>query len=297
VVTTSALFGAFHSKIALRRESEERGLLRIVECGDKLRKKYFPQSEKTAEHITILGSLAKDTGVEPLLDADALFRMPAGTYSRFNDYAGNGQSALLQEVRNVLRDRYPRTNIRGDGPVVVVSFSDGPAVEIVPGVLLDDGSNILSARGMVPVTRDGGRWENADYGAEWQTISSLDRSVDGQLRRLIQYMKAWRQRQDASLKSIVLELMAADFITGWDKSRTSMTFDDWLVRDFLKYMVEHYYNTYRMPGTGKEIDTGVGWLVQAQKSAQSAANACRHESDSVLYRLYWQEVFGSAFGG
>ena len=32
------------------------------------------------------------------------------------------------------------------------------------------------------------------------------------------------------LKSIVLELMAMDFISRWDKSRMSFTFDDWLAR-------------------------------------------------------------------
>ena len=33
---------------------------------------------KASESVTLLGSLAKDTGVRPLADADVLFRMPAG---------------------------------------------------------------------------------------------------------------------------------------------------------------------------------------------------------------------------
>lgn len=271
-------------------------MARIAECGAALQKKYFPTSQKVSDHVTLLGSLAKDTGVEPLRDADVLFRMPPGTYTRFNDYSGNGQSALLQEVRNVLRDRYPRTDIRGDGPVVVVSFSDFPAVEVVPGVLLDDGSNIISANGFVPVTRDGGSWESANYGAEWSAINSLDVSLDGQLRRLIQYMKAWRVQHAASLKSIVIELMATDFMRRWPSDQTTFSFDDWLVRDFLGYIVQNYYTKYQMPGTGKEIDTGVGWITQAKESVESAQNACRHEADSTLYRLYWQEVFGNDFG-
>lgn len=295
-MSTYALFSSFHQRISLKEASSDRGFSRIAECGEALRKKYFPDSDKVSNHITLLGSLSKDTGIEPLRDADVLFRMPAGTYSRFNDYSGNGQSALLQEVRTVLRGRYPKTDIRGDGPVVVVSFSDMPAVEIVPAVLLDEGSNILSANGFVPVTRDGGSWEAANYGAEWSAINTLDGSVDGQLRRLIQYMKAWREKQYASLKSIVIELMTTEFMRQWDKSRTSYTFDDWLVRDFLQYMIDNYYTKYFMPGTGKEIDTGVGWITQAKASAVSASNACRQESDSVLYRLYWREVFGNDFG-
>jgi len=41
--------------------------------------------------------------------ADGVFRMPVGTYAQFGGYAGNGQSALLQQVRGVLAARYPRT--------------------------------------------------------------------------------------------------------------------------------------------------------------------------------------------
>lgn len=38
-----------------------------------------------------------------MADADGIFRMPIGTYSRFDEYSGNGQSALLQ-------DESPRDN-------------------------------------------------------------------------------------------------------------------------------------------------------------------------------------------
>ncbi|OBJ08635.1 hypothetical protein A5624_19925 [Mycobacterium sp. 1482292.6] len=296
LVSTYSLFSSFHSRISLKEESQQQGLYRVIQCGEALRRRYFPDSENVSDHITLLGSLVKDTGIEPLLDADVLFRMPAGTYSRFDNYAGNGQSALLQEVRDALQTRYPRTVIRGDGPVVVVSFSEPPAIEVVPAVLLSEGSNIVSARGFVPVTREGGRWEHEDYGAEWTTLNSLDKSVNGQLRRLICYMKVWRRHTGALMKSIVLEMMATAFMSGWDRSQTSYTYDDWLVRDFLKYMVDHYTTTYYTPGTGKAIDTGVGWYVDATNSAEAAANACLHLADDLLYRYYWREVFGSEFG-
>ncbi|MBE1551917.1 hypothetical protein GGC64_006004 [Mycobacterium sp. OAS707] len=243
--------------------------------------------------VTELGSLAKKTGIRPLADVDVLFRMPPGTYSRFNDYTGNGQSALLQEVREVLRQRYPRTEIRGDGPVVVVSFSDQPAVEVVPGVLVADGSNILYAEAWVPVTRDGGEWERADYGAELGALDAADGPLGGQLRRLIRYMKAWRRHCDTELKSIVLELMAVDFAKTWSDERSSFTFDDWLVRDFLRYMVNNYTTTYRLPGTAKTIETGYGWYIEA---LEDAAEACRHDPDDVLYRHYWRKVLGDDFG-
>ena len=43
-------------------------------------------------------------------------------------------------------------------------------------------------------------------------------------------MKAWGKHKYVSLESIVLEGMATDFVSLYDKSRMSLTFDDWLVR-------------------------------------------------------------------
>lgn len=295
MATTYDLFQAFDKAIALDDESKERGIGRIVDCASALTAKYYPDA-RTSDKITLIGSLAKNTSVRPLADADVLFRMPAGTWSRFDDYAGNGQSALLQEVRETLRSRYPRTDIRGDGPVVVVDFSDQPAVELVPGVLVSDGSTILYAEAWVPVTRGGGDWEKADYGAELRALDAADGPAKGQLRRLLRYMKIWRRHRNAWIKSIVLELMAIDFMKTWDKSQTSFTYDDWLVRDFLRYMVNNFTTTYYLPGSGKAIDTGVGWYTEALDSGKDAASACGSEASEWLYVYHWRKVFGDKFG-
>src|SRR5690606_24768365 len=72
----------------------------------------------------------------PPADVDILFLMPASVYYRYDQYQGNGQSALLQDVRRVLQERYPTTEkIRGDGQVVVVPFSNGYTVELLPACL------------------------------------------------------------------------------------------------------------------------------------------------------------------
>jgi len=99
----------------------ETAVQRLFDCAAALRNHYYSASE-TDSHLTVIGSTMKNTTITPIADGDGVFRMPAGTYGRFQAYLGNGQSALLQEVRGVLANRYPLTQIRGDGPVVVVSF-------------------------------------------------------------------------------------------------------------------------------------------------------------------------------
>jgi hypothetical protein len=118
-------------------------------------------------------------------------------------------------------------------------------------VLISDGSNILAAEAYVPVTRNGGRWERADYGTKYLALDTVDKSVNGQLRRLIRYIKAWRKHHSTLLKSIVMEVVATDFMSKWDREQTSLS---------------------------EAVDTGVGWYMQAKESLQDATLACQYWS-------------------
>lgn len=290
---TAALFEAFDRRITIDDVDWSAAVARLVQCADALTAHYYADRDT---HYTVIGSAAKETSTQPMGDADGVFHMPAGTHSRFNGYAGNGPSALLQEVRGVLAARYPRTTIRGDGPVVVVEFASGPNVEIVPGVLVSNGADKWHVACDVPVTRNGGSWESADYGAEFESMWALRTRTQGQSSRLVRYMKSWRRTQNATFKSIVIELMVADFMRTWPHDRYGYVYDDWLVRDFLGYIVDHYYNTiYTLP-SGKRIDTGVGWFEDAKRSLEAAQTACGYSETSNTYLTDWKKVFGSGFG-
>ena len=89
-------------------------------------------------HYFYAGSYGRNTAIFTS-DIDLICILPPSVYSRFDRYTYNGQSALLQEVKNVLSDRYPRTEMSGDGQVVCVDFSDGISFEIVPSFRLENG--------------------------------------------------------------------------------------------------------------------------------------------------------------
>lgn len=294
-MSTWDLFSRFDQRITVGKQEDDAAFQRAIDCATALNNAYSPDA-KLQSVVTLLGSTAKNTALTPLGDVDVLFHMPAGTYGRFDAYTGNGQSALLQEVRDVLRKRYPGTDIRGDGPVVVVAFTSGANIEVVPGVLFTDESDMLHAACKVPVTRDGGSWESSDYGAEYNALFAVNHPRQGQVSRLIRYMKAWRRTQGVTFKSIVIELMAVDFAKTWPTERSGYTYDDWLVRDFLKYAADNYYTTYKMPGTGKSIDTGYGWRDAATRSHNKAVLACTFGDGSPHYVTYWREVLGYGFG-
>lgn len=293
---TSSLFRALDSGVSPLPVQTDAAWERSVQCAIALTRHYYPNGD-ASKHMTLIGSLAKDTAIRPLADVDLVYALPVGTQQRVEAMSGNGQSVLLQEVRRVLLGRFPRTEIRGDGPVVVVEFSSGVSVEVVPAVAVTDRS-VFRARCLVPVTRGGGSWELADYGAQWDAVKRLDARRDGQYSRLIRYMKAWRRTKAAVLKSVVLELMALDFFRTWDSEGKKAThvYDDWLVRDFLGYMVDHQDRTYRLPGVIKELSTGYGWRIDAKESFDDATRACLFGDESPSYVINWRKVLGGGFG-
>src|SRR3954454_1766219 len=79
-----------------------------------------------------IGSYGRDTAAKGVSDIDMYFRLPYSEWKKYNDYQGNGQSALLQAVRRSMQETYPTTSLNGDGQVVVVSFTDKVTFEVLP---------------------------------------------------------------------------------------------------------------------------------------------------------------------
>lgn len=69
-------------------------------------------------------------------------QLPLDVYNRFNAYTGNGQSALLQEVKGYLEGTYYQSRIRADGQVAVVEFNS-LTIEVVPVFKYDDSGSWL----------------------------------------------------------------------------------------------------------------------------------------------------------
>ena len=119
------------------------------EITKKLNKHYYDLDKDTSSHLYIVGSVGRKTAIKGSSDLDIIFALPDEVFKKFDDYESGGQTALLQEVKNILADRYPKTKIRGDGQVVVIEFTTY-TVEVVPAFLQSDN------RFKYPDTHNGG---------------------------------------------------------------------------------------------------------------------------------------------
>lgn len=177
-------FGQFHRELSLTTLQTQDGHTKRAGVVNCLNQHYYGSPSDT-QNSFFIGSWGKNTAVRPPRDVDLYFVLPVEVYHRFQNYAGNHQSALLQEVKGVLSRKYYNTDMRGDGQVVLVRF-DSYAVELVPAFLLQNGHYWICD------TNDGGSYKETNPSTEAHRIDAIDAANNRNLRPLIRMLKAWQ---------------------------------------------------------------------------------------------------------
>lgn len=281
-----ARFRQFHGNLLLTEDQVADGSTKHRGVRRSLNAHYYGSSSETANSF-LVGSWGKDTCVRPPRDVDIFFVLPVSVYYRFETYSGNKQSALLQEVKQVLEQTYPTTTMRGDGQVVVVRF-DKINVEVVPAFATDTG------RYLICDTNAGGRHEEADPETEKNHIATVHTLNNYNLRPIIRMLKAWQAHCNVPLKSFCIELAATDFIQQSPWREKEFFYYDWIMRDFFLYLYSKANQHVFVPGTYEPIFLGDEWQSRAESVYNHALKACEYEHIDwiVLAGEEWRNIFG-----
>ena len=252
--------------------------------------KYYPNQDFNPNWYLKVGSYGKGVAAKPRTDLDMLFILPWHVYPRIEGLFGNRQSQLLQEVKRALQITFPRTDLRGDGQVVIAPF-DTYDVEVVPAFRFEDGSFITAH------TADGGSWLISNPLAEYQVISATDSISAGKATHLIKMLKAWKREWNVEIKSISLEVLATAFVSQWEYRQQTLYYYDWLMRDFFAFMLQYVNGRTQVRGTQEWIDLGDCWRAKCQKAYAQALQACQYErtDEDISATFEWQRVFATQF--
>ena len=182
-------FKKFNENIRLTNEQEDDAKTKVKEVSKKLHSNYY-SNEYDGNTKFIFGSYKTKTNVRPLSamqDVDVLFKIPKETFDKFDSYESNGQSALLDEIKNILKEKYSTIDkISAWGKVVLVKFSENHHnIEVLPAFELDNG------KFKIPNTEDGGYWEIFDprkQVSEFQVSNDKTNGLTSELSRMI---KSW----------------------------------------------------------------------------------------------------------
>ncbi|WP_158787280.1 nucleotidyltransferase [Granulicella sp. L46] len=149
------------------------------------------------------GSFGNGTNVAGYSDVDYFAVIPVENLK--------ADSAItLDEVATALRDRFPFTDIRINGPAVKVPFGlDGAeATEIVP--VHHTGFTKLGFRQFDMPDGKGG-WKFSAPESHNAYVSAVDDKFSGKAKLLIRLLKAWKYYKNVPLKSFYLEIVTAAY--------------------------------------------------------------------------------------
>jgi len=159
----------------------------------------------------LFGSYKKNTNIRPITkmqDVDVLFKIPKETFEKFDNYENNGQSALLQEIRNILKETFTTTEeIKGWGKIVLVKTTDGTHnIELLPAYELSNG------KFKIPNSENSGNWEVFDPRRDIEEINQSNNKTNGLTKTVIRILKSWkRQNKTLHLKSFEIEQLVIKY--------------------------------------------------------------------------------------
>lgn len=284
-------FATLQANLALTPNQMKDGIAKFEGITACLNRVYRNHSS-TSANAFLIGSWAKETCIRPPRDVDMYYVLPEEVYFRYQKYAPgvNKQTALLQEVKRKLLEFYSRSEIKGDGPVVLADFS-GWTVEIVPSFLFSAINNTY----YVCDTKNGGRYQTTTPFFELSHLSASDSSSNGNTRALVRMLKCWQSHCNVPIKSYLLELLAVQFIATWQYKERSSAFHDYMIRDFLEWLLYTASSFVITPGNFEILWLDGAWRSRAEAAYLRAKKAVEYEAADYMYLAgeEWQKIFGN----
>lgn len=143
----------------------------------KVINKEFWGTSSSTENSYYVGSYGRGTAIDDS-DIDILVILPQTEYERFDMAKGNGQSRLLQSVKSAIDVTYPNTDVKADGQVVVLNFSDEMKIEVLPSF---EKSYPWGLEFNYPDANMGGNWKSTNPFAEQKAMQDKNKSSNGLL--------------------------------------------------------------------------------------------------------------------
>lgn len=180
----------------------------------------FWDSESETAHSRYVGSYGRGTAIDTS-DIDILIELPRAKYEQYDARRGNGQSQLLQALKESILSTYPRSEIKADGQVVDILFSDGMKFEILPAFQQLDWRGIWNGKYDYPDSNMGGNWLTTDPIAEQQAMKRKNAESNGLLFDTCQHMRQIRDSHFCSyhLSGIVIDSYVFHHIGDWHWTR------------------------------------------------------------------------------
>lgn len=252
----------------------------------------FWGSDSETLHSIYVGSYGRGTAIYTS-DIDIVVELPWTEYTKYNNYIGNGQSALLQAVRNSISKTYSSSHIGADGQVVDVVFSDGVKFEVVPAFKYSDDSGYCYAD-----TNSGGSWKSMNPKLEILTFNGQNSLTNGNLKRLCRMVRAWNAKKVVLMPGVLIDTLAYRFMQQYEYADKSYSYYDWMARDFFQYLIDVADQSYWLkPGSNQRVSSKYSFKSEAEAAHSKCLDALKHydKDYNYLWNEDWRQIYGNKF--
>lgn len=282
-MSIAEMFQEFVSNLAIKNSATISN--RYGELTSALNKKFRDTESSTANTLQV-GSFGRKTGIDGISDLDMLYVMPKGKWETYKD---GRQLRLLQDCKDAILARYPKTAVRVDRLVVTVTYHDFH-VEVQPVFEEEDGSF------KYPDTKNGGAWKITKPREEMNAVTERDLAKNSNLKRLCKMIRAWRNKHGVTMGGLLVDTLAFNFLgstTYYDDK--SFLYYDFMGRDFFKYLSElDRQDYYAAPGSGQRVRVKKAFQSKAKKAYDlclKAIDAAGKDNENDK----WKKVYGRPF--
>ncbi|WLI11676.1 MULTISPECIES: nucleotidyltransferase [Pseudomonas] len=282
---TKELFEQFRKNLAVKNSDAISKSYR--QTTSKLNEKYY-ELDSEISNCRQVGSYGRRTAVHGVSDLDMAFILPWEVYDRFNKYENNKQSALLAEIRLILKEKFPNRDVKAQQQVVSIDFTDY-IVEVLPAFLNEDGSYTY------PDANDGGQWRTCNPISEIDETNSLNQLKNHNLKRLCKMIRAWKNDHGVPMKGMLIDTLCYQFLKGTtDYDTKSYSAYGEMTKDFFAYLVDidQEKEQWRAPGSGSIVTKSGNFHPKAKKALRRLQEAL---DDPEVAHERWSAVFGENF--
>ncbi|MBM7634302.1 SMODS domain-containing nucleotidyltransferase [Geomicrobium sediminis] len=227
-------------------------------------------------------------------DIDLIVHLPYKTYDKYNNYKGNGQSALLQDVKRALQKTYATSHIKGDGQVIGINFEDNINFEVVPAFINKDKQSYT-----YPDTNNGGIWRTTNPRSEMEAMKNRNSLTNKNLKRLCRMARAWKSNCNVPISGILIDTLAYKFINECQYKDKSFLYYDFISRDFFKYLKEldKEINYWLAPGSNRRVYKSGNFQFKASSAYNLSLEAIEYQTKEYWHSANnkWRDIYGTRY--